>query len=338
MNAYVDMMQKKFDGLFVYRHPVKHCESYFPTTDNYFTLLEIKINISSLKTFLKHYSLRTTGNKDDLLRRLFVFLHLSGNSIFIQKNIRGFIRREYNRIHGPAYKKRSLCVNDTDFFTLDSLVNISNDQFFSYKDKDQFIYGFDICSLYNLFMNGKTDVLNPYNRNVISQFYFDRILTILRLSKILKTEVTIDIIEEEIVDKSKALQLRALSIFQKIDSLGNYSDSQWFLSLTRPRLLKFMRELSDIYNYRANLSQDIKYKICPPSGNPFYNFDMQIVETGDLDSAKNSILNVIENFINNGVDNDSKSLGAYYVLASLTLVNSNAAEAIPWLYQSVLYI
>ena len=65
---------------------------------------------------------------------------------------------------------------------------------------------------------------------------------------------------------------------------------------------------------------------------------MQIVETGDLDSAKNSILNVIENFINNGVDNDSKSLGAYYVLASLTLVNSNAAEAIPWLYQSVLYI
>ena len=187
-------------------------------------------------------------------------------------------------------------------------------------------------------MNGKTEALNPYNRNVISQFYFDRILTILRLSKLLKTEVTIDIIEEEIVDKSKALQLRALSIFQKIDSLGNYSDSQWFLSLTRTRLLKFMRELSDIYNYRANLSQEVKYKICPPSGNPFYSFDMQIVETGDLDSAKNSILNVIENFINNGVDNDSKSLGAYYVLASLTLVNSNAAEAIPWLYQSVLYI
>ena len=36
--------------------------------------------------------------------------------------------------------------------------------------------------------------------------------------------------------------------------------------------------------------------------------------------------------------NGSRSLGAYYVLAGLTLVNNEAAEAMPWLYHSVVHI
>jgi len=31
------------------------------------------------------------------------------------------------------------------------------------------------------------------------------------------------------------------------------------------------------------------------------------------------------------------ALGAYYVLGALTLVNPNAAAALPWLFQSVAY-
>jgi hypothetical protein len=46
-------------------------------------------------------------------------------------------------------------------------------------------------------------------------------------------------------------------------------------------------------------------------------------------------LNVLENLVNTGINVDSKSLGAYYVLSALTLVNETAAEALPWLYQSV---
>jgi hypothetical protein len=49
------------------------------------------------------------------------------------------------------------------------------------------------------------------------------------------------------------------------------------------------------------------------------------------------ILEVLERFINNGIDNDSKSLGAYYILGSLTLVNEAAATSLPWLYQSFGY-
>ena len=46
-------------------------------------------------------------------------------------------------------------------------------------------------------------------------------------------------------------------------------------------------------------------------------------------------LTIIENLINKGIDHSSKSLGAFYVLAALTLVNSDAASALPWLYESV---
>ena len=39
--------------------------------------------------------------------------------------------------------------------------------------------------------------------------------------------------------------------------------------------------------------------------------------------------------VKSGINHDSRALGAYYVLACLTLVNEDAATAMPWLYQSV---
>jgi hypothetical protein len=54
-------------------------------------------------------------------------------------------------------------------------------------------------------------------------------------------------------------------------------------------------------------------------------------------NVRKVILEVLEKFVNNGIDNDSKSLGAYYVLGALTLVNEEAAMSLPWLFQSVSY-
>jgi hypothetical protein len=49
------------------------------------------------------------------------------------------------------------------------------------------------------------------------------------------------------------------------------------------------------------------------------------------------LFEVIENLVNNGIDRDSKLLGCYYVLGSLTLVNTDAATCMPWLFQSFNY-
>ena len=333
----MESIGEKIAHIIVHRPSGTHDESYFPDHSNYFQLLTNKVNINTLKFYLKHYSLKTTGKKDELLRRIFVYLHLSSYAVSVQKTIRGYLQRFFNRLHGPAYIKRSLCVNETDFFTLDSLSEIDKYQFISFRDKDNFVYGFDICSLYKLLTDSTGPVMNPYNRNKIAGFFLSRIKRIIRLGKLFNVEVNIKI-EEDIVDKHKAVQFKALDIFQKIDALGNYSDPRWFLSLNHAQLTKFVRELTDIYNYRANLLPETKQKIYPHTGDIFDGFNINHIVGLEIDKTRDYILNLIERFVVCGIDNDSKSLGAYYVLASLTLVNSAAAEAIPWLYQSVLYI
>jgi hypothetical protein len=55
----------------------------------------------------------------------------------------------------------------------------------------------------------------------------------------------------------------------------------------------------------------------------------------DLFNVKKIVLEVLEKLVNSGVDNDSRTLGAYYVLSALTLVNEEAATSLPWLFQSV---
>jgi hypothetical protein len=99
-----------------------------------------------------------------------------------------------------------------------------------------------------------------------------------------------------------------------------------------------VRELTDIWNYRAQLSIEVKREICPPNADPFRNLSMTYIHTEvDINNVKKVILEVLEILVNNGIDTNSRSLGAYYVLAALTLVNEEAALALPWLFQSVSY-
>ena len=55
----------------------------------------------------------------------------------------------------------------------------------------------------------------------------------------------------------------------------------------------------------------------------------------NIDNVRKSVISILEKFVNSGVDSDSKSLGAYYVLGALTLVSESAATSLPWLFQSV---
>jgi hypothetical protein len=79
----------------------------------------------------------------------------------------------------------------------------------------------------------------------------------------------------------------------------------------------------------------MKRNICPPNGDPFSNLNINFIQIEpDLNNVKKIVLEVLEKMVNNNADKDSKTLGAYYVLGALTLVNSTAASSIPWLFQS----
>jgi hypothetical protein len=165
---------------------------------------------------------------------------------------------------------------------------------------------------------------------------FYNIKKLIQLSAVLGKKITL-VMEDDIVEVSveQLIESRCFTIFQNV---GNYSDANWFLSLNRTKLIKFMRDLIDIWSYRAQLSFELKRNICPPNGDPFSNFNSQVLYVDDILIIQKAVVEVMEKITNHGIDTDSKSLGGYYVLGALTLVSDAAAQAVPWLYQSMCYI
>jgi hypothetical protein len=308
--------------------------------NDYDKLIEYNLSVNQLKTYCKQFKLKTSGTKNELLTRLYTYLFLSNNVINIQKIVRGYLIRKYIYAHGPAFKNKNLCVNQTDFLTMDELTNISYNQFFSFKDSDNFIYGFDLISFSNLIYKSNGAIKNPYNRLNISNNIITNFRDLLRLSKVLNIDV-ITKIENVLNEVStiKSLELRVLTLFQKMDELGNYTNYNWFMTLNNQQLIKLLRELMDVWNYRSPLTEEVRLKICPPNGKPFGRLSSHgLVNITNIDELRKIVLEILEKFVFSGIDNDSKCLGTYYVLGCLTLVNEDATTALPWLYQAFAYM
>jgi len=339
IDEYLNILYLKYEIInpkpIVMEKLVTNLDISVPLFNNYNVLFNYKYNNAQLKQIAKHYKLKLTGNKPELLNRIYMHLKLSNIIVKIQRIFRGYLQKKCNKLHGPAFKNRTLCVNDSDFLTGNTMIEMDNLQFFSFKDEDEFIYGFDIISLYNLILKSEKEVKNPYNRNNISKSIIKNMRDLIRISKILKMHIDINI-EEPVNSTEKTIELRALDLFQNIDSLGNYSDSSWFLNLTQNQLIIFIRELMDIWTYRAQLTNEIKIKICPPFGDPFRAINFAYFHGEEsIENIKKSILTTLECLVNSGIDTDSKTLGAYYVLGALTIVSHEAALSLPWLFQSV---
>ena len=58
---------------------------------------------------------------------------------------------------------------------------------------------------------------------------------------------------------------------------------------------KYVRELIDIWNYRSQIDNETKRKICPPHGDPIRHFNMTYIHTeANLHNVKKVILEVME--------------------------------------------
>ena len=107
-----------------------------PTIKNYDDLTKYNYNITQLKIIAKHYKLKISGNKPQLISRIFSYLYFSSYSIKIQKIFRGMLVKKYKLVHGPAAINRKLCNNAEDFITMEPVEEINFHQFLSYKDLD----------------------------------------------------------------------------------------------------------------------------------------------------------------------------------------------------------
>lgn len=326
-----------------------------PNYSDYNHLLTTNYSVSQLKLIAKYHKLKTTGNKEYLKKRLYNFLYFSCTITNIQKQVRSYLIKKYIKLHGPGFYNKALCSNDVDFCTLDNLNNIPYNQFISLKDENDHIYGFDILSLYNLFMkvtkNNKTrtpneltntntnllNVQNPFTNIFFSYNVLKQLLEYIKLSNLLKIHIDLNYDDLAHLSINKQTEMKILTLFQRIDSLGNYTNIKWFLELDKYGLIRFIRELVDIWNYRANLSQETRREIVPPRGNPFYDEHLNVNNLPQYNFAqiRKYSITIIDLMINKGINENSCLLGSYYVLCALTMVSSDAANTLPWLYEAV---
>ena len=130
------------------------------------------------------------------------------------------------------------------------------------------------------------------------------------------------------------IKFKIIEIFHKIDSFGNLSNFVWFYSLNKQQLTRLYKELYDIWNYRTQLTPERKRQICSPTGNPFIRTDSLFLVNYTTFEIRKHFIIIFNNLLTKAIDNDFQSLGAYYILGALTIVNDDAAIALPWLYDS----
>ena len=216
------------------------------------------------------------------------------------------------------------------------------------------------------------ECINPYTRQVIKSQTITRILRHIRLSHILKFPIDVPyLIENTVVDTppiniyleqdyqyylrlnlspKEQLHRRVADIFQYFDTFGNYTNANWFLDLNFPDSIYFLRQLKDIWEYRSQISPHVRNCICPNSHlihnetNPFYNIHplmlvtmYQQARTQEIGiiNVKHRILNVLDRMTKYGISDDYKSIAVMFVLSALTLASQDAANSMPWLYNSV---
>jgi hypothetical protein len=306
------------------------------------SLLDKRVySLSELKEICRHYKLKVTGNKTELYESILtVFRHIK-SAYIIQTSWKKYSAKIYNRMRGPARFNRSCCVNESDFFSMDSLKEIPYTQFFSYKDSDNMVYGFDLLSLFLLFekgSNSNVNVTNPYNRQPFPDNIRTTMNRLVVFSKMFGEHINIKN-EDRLADyggeTGKSIEELIVELFNEIDSLGNYTNSAWFLVLASQQLIRFIQNLLDIWVYRANLCQQVRIEIFPPSGDPFRDIHVYNLNNSTNDQLRHTAYTLMRRFVQTGINRDSRCLGTNYVLCALTLVSPAAANALPWLYQSV---
>ena len=210
--------------------------------NNYESMFSYKYNMIELKKLCLQYKLPRVGNKEELMLRLYNYFEKSIQPIKIQRVFRGYLQRKLIKLRGPAFNNRSLCTNEMDFYTMDDMDEIPMNQFYSYKDNDGFLYGFNILSIHNLIMKDGEHPKNPYNRGEFSNKIKEDVKQFIKISRILKIPIEIEI-KQEIIDPRKRMELKILELFQLMNSYGNYSNSEWFTNLSRMEHIRFAREL-----------------------------------------------------------------------------------------------
>ncbi len=244
------------------------------------------------------------------------------------------------RKQGPALFVRALAQNETEVYSMEPILKIPKLYFFSYKDQQNHIWAFDVRSLSHSLNEGR-GLTNPYTREPFPQIIMQKVrerISFLRKRKYpilyLSTNTTDTLTPEQIWNQ------KVLDIFMKLEALGYSAACAWFNSLTLEEHQDFYKGVFELWDWRLGLSSLEKESIVPSHARGqqrlFRNQpDILVRENHNLKWWQKQNLGLITNLITRSADKTRQALGATYVIMGLVQVSDDAAEAYPWVAETV---
>jgi hypothetical protein len=305
-----------------------------------------KYKLPELKLAARYFGLRVGGNKTELKMRLIEKFDKTKKLIKIQKTFRGNLARMWIKLKKGTGEPS---VNDTDFYTMDPIEEMDFMYYIHYTEEAKETtqptsYVFNINSLVTLMLkNGKLE--NPYTRQDMKKTLGEKMLRIINLTSILfphndlmknSTEVMteIDKIRPAIpIDPTANYQNMANELFMRIDSLGNYTNVEWFNGLSNAKLCTLILR---IYYFWGFIDRQLKMRICPHKS-PFSidNLGIEMVSTDrPIEENRAIAIRVGETLVYDGATDEYRTLGAMYFVTGMTIVCEEAREQMPWLYDN----
>lgn len=389
MNYVRQQIIKKISDQSLYNDYFDLRKTYLPNNDKIITLLDYIENnklesypMSRIYNTLESYGIkqikREYQNKfmfaTKNIHMLYKIFDLTLNAtehldkiIKIQRFIRKSLLNLDKKLRGPAYKNKSICVNEMDFFTLDPINEIEDNDFFSFKEETGCIYGFSLDSIFQLIMKSdenywehfnnshvnlcykqyirvlfnhynKLKISNPYNRNLLPgevrmnviHLMVKRIFDEKKIKRRQSTNDTQQQLQVQQIDFKTHVRNKCLSIFQKIDIHGYMTNINWLMD-ERPAMLRiFYKKLSLLWNFEFGLSENAKLKIAGCSGSLFSNIGDVMNPRYDKYHILDKILDVMKKLVSNGETESDKQSGCIMILYALSVINQDVIRSNPW--------
>ena len=132
-------------------------------------------------------------------------------------------------------------------------------------------------------------------------------------------------------DRKETIKQKIVDLFSFIEQSGYTCHIEWFTSLSIRRLKELYKQLEDIWNYRSQLSHEMKCNICPPNADIFKTPMIEVMNYNNREDLQELILHEVMKFTQASTDSDRK-LGFMYFLIAFGMVSQPCYLAhIEWL-------
>lgn len=304
-----------------------------------------KMKLHELKPLLKQYGLKLTGNKSELIGRLRNHKLQSEKVVGIQRIFRGYMARMWIKLKKGTSKS---CVNEMDFYTMEPIDEIPFYYYIHYTEEtSNTSYTFNIMSLCSMISkSGKFE--NPYTRENMKRSCGPLLAKIIRLTLILfpqheivgelkevyaTDKITVDTLAPVVIQPIQNLDRRITELFIAIDTLGHYTQKEWFMNLSNAQICTLVMRINTLWATTTNeVRQNISPGLSPFSVQNTGVTRMTLDRT--LEENRAITIKIGESLVYKGTNNEYKIMGVMFFLTGLTTVSYPARIQMPWLYDN----